>query len=108
MLLFSGGKDSIVLGWLSKKAFAPAKIPYPLMHVDTGHNFYETIEFRDNFIKDIGGRLVVASVEESVKNGRVVDETGRYASRNVAQTTTLLDAIEEHKYDCAIGGARRG
>ncbi len=107
VVLFSGGKDSILLGWLSMKAFSPAKIPYPLMHIDTGHNFDETIEFRDNFIEQIGARLVVASVQESVDKGRVVDETGKYASRNVAQTTTLLDAIEEHKFDCAVGGARR-
>lgn len=107
VLLFSGGKDSIVLGWLSKKAFSPAKIPYPLMHVDTGHNFPETIEFRDNFVKQINARLVVASVQESIDKGRVVEEKGKYASRNVLQTTTLLDAIEEHKFDAAIGGARR-
>ena len=106
-VLFSGGKDSIILGWLSMKAFAPAKIPYPMMHIDTGHNFDETIQFRDEFMERIGARLVVASVQESVDKGRVVDETGKYASRNVAQTTTLLDAIEEHKYDCAVGGARR-
>ncbi|MBL1214017.1 MAG: sulfate adenylyltransferase subunit CysD [Ignavibacteriae bacterium] len=107
VVLFSGGKDSILLGWLSMKAFSPAKIPYPLMHVDTGHNFDETIEYRDMFIEKIGARLVVASVQESVDNGRVQDETGKYASRNVAQTTTLLDAIESHKFDCAVGGARR-
>lgn len=107
VLLFSGGKDSIVLGWLSKKAFSPAKIPYPMMHVDTGHNFPETIEFRDNFVKQIDARLVVASVQESIDKGRVVEEKGKYASRNVLQTTTLLDAIEEHKFDAAIGGARR-
>lgn len=107
VVLFSGGKDSILLGWLSMKAFAPAKIPYPMMHVDTGHNFDETIKFRDEFMERIGARLVVASVQESIDKGRVTDETGRYASRNVAQTTTLLDAIEEHKFDCAVGGARR-
>jgi sulfate adenylyltransferase subunit 2 len=107
VVLFSGGKDSILLGWLSMKAFAPAKIPYPMMHIDTGHNFDETIQFRDEFMERIGAKLVVASVQESIDKGRVVDETGRYASRNVAQTTTLLDAIEEHKYDCAVGGARR-
>jgi len=107
VLLFSGGKDSIVLGWLSKKAFSPSKIPYPMMHVDTGHNFPETIEFRDNFVKQINARLVVASVQESIDKGRVVEEKGKYASRNVLQTTTLLDAIEEHKFDAAIGGARR-
>lgn len=107
VLLFSGGKDSIVLGWLSKKAFSPAKIPYPMMHVDTGHNFEETIKFRDDFINQINARLVVASVQESIDKGRVVEEKGKYASRNVLQTTTLLDAIEEHKFDSAIGGARR-
>lgn len=107
VVLFSGGKDSILLGWLSMKAFAPAKIPYPMMHVDTGHNFDETIEYRDMFMEKIGAKLVVASVQESIDKGRVQDETGRYASRNIAQTTTLLDAIEEHKFDCAVGGARR-
>jgi sulfate adenylyltransferase subunit 2 len=107
VVLFSGGKDSILLGWLSMKAFAPAKIPYPLMHVDTGHNFDETIEYRDMFIKKIGARLVVASVQETIDKGRVEEEKGRYASRNIAQTTTLLDAIEEYKFDCAVGGARR-
>lgn len=107
VLLFSGGKDSIVLGWLSKKAFSPAKIPYPMMHVDTGHNFPETIKFRDSFVKQINARLIVASVQESIDKGRVVEEKGKYASRNVLQTTTLLDAIEEHKFDAAIGGARR-
>ncbi|MGD8778971.1 MAG: sulfate adenylyltransferase subunit CysD [Ignavibacteria bacterium] len=107
VLLFSGGKDSIVLGWLSRKAFYPAKIPYPLMHVDTGHNFDETVEYRDNFIEQLGAKLVVASVQESIDKGRVVEEKGKYASRNVLQTTTLLDAIEEHKFDAAIGGARR-
>ncbi len=107
VVLFSGGKDSILLGWLSMKAFAPAKIPYPMMHIDTGHNFDETIEYRDMFMEKIGARLVVASVQESIDKGRVQDETGRYASRNIAQTTTLLDAIESHKFDCAVGGARR-
>lgn len=107
VVLFSGGKDSIILGWLSMKAFAPSKIPYPMMHVDTGHNFDETIEFRDMFMEKIGARLVVASVQESIDKGRVKDETGRYASRNIAQTTTLLDAIEDNKFDCAVGGARR-
>ena len=107
VLLFSGGKDSIVLGWLSRKAFYPARIPYPFMHVDTGHNFPETIEYRDNYINRLEARLIVASVQESIDRGRVVEETGKYASRNVLQTTTLLDAIEEHKFDAAIGGARR-
>lgn len=107
VLLFSGGKDSIVLGWLSRKAFYPSKIPYPLMHVDTGHNFDETIEYRDNFIEKINARLIVASVQESIDKGRVTEEKGKYASRNMLQTTTLLDAIEENKFDAAIGGARR-
>ncbi|MCF8262642.1 MAG: sulfate adenylyltransferase subunit CysD [Melioribacteraceae bacterium] len=106
-LLFSGGKDSIVLGWLSRKAFFPSKIPYPLMHVDTGHNFDETIEYRDEFVKTINARLIVASVQESIDKGRVAEEHGKHASRNALQTTTLLDALEEHKFDCAIGGARR-
>jgi len=107
VLLFSGGKDSIVLGWLSRKAFYPAFPPYPFLHVDTGHNFPETIEYRDDFVKMLGVHLLVASVQESIDKGRVVEETGRYASRNVLQTTTLLDAIAEHKFDAAIGGARR-
>ena len=107
VLLFSGGKDSIVIGHLARKAFYPAKIPFPLMHVDTGHNFKEAMEYRDNFIKMIEARLVVASVQESIDKGRVVEEKGKYASRNVLQTITLLDAIAEHKFDCAIGGARR-
>ena len=107
VLLFSGGKDSIVLGWLSKKAFAPAKIPFPMMHIDTGHNFPETIKFRDEFVKLLDVKLIVASVQDTIDKGRVREETGKYASRNIAQTTTLLDAIEEYKFDCAIGGARR-
>ena len=107
VLLFSGGKDSIVLGWLSRKAFSPANIPYPMMHVDTGHNFPETIKFRDEFAAQINTRLVVASVQDSIDKGRVTEEKGRYASRNALQTTTLLDAIEDNKFDAAIGGARR-
>jgi sulfate adenylyltransferase subunit 2 len=106
-LLFSGGKDSIVLGILAKKAFQPANIPFPFVHIDTGHNFSETIEFRDRFIKKLGVRLVVGSVQRSIDNGRVHEETGRYASRNLLQTTTLLDTIREHKFDAAIGGGRR-
>lgn len=106
-LLFSGGKDSIVMVHLARKAFYPARLPFPLFHIDTGHNFDETIEFRDNLVKNIGAQLVVGSVQESIDKGRVVEETGYYASRNVAQTTTLLDAIEEHKFDAAIGGGRR-
>jgi len=106
-LLFSGGKDSIVLGHLSKKAFYPANIPFPFLHIDTGHNFPETLEFRDSFLKKMGARLVVGSVQNSIDKGRVKEETGKYASRNYLQTTTLLDTINEHKFDVAIGGGRR-
>jgi sulfate adenylyltransferase subunit 2 len=107
VLLFSGGKDSIVLLRLAEKAFRPGKFPFPIMHVDTGHNFPEAIEFRDRRVEELGERLVVASVQESIDKGRVVEETGPRASRNRLQTTTLLDAIEEHAFDAAIGGARR-
>jgi sulfate adenylyltransferase subunit 2 len=107
VLLFSGGKDSIVCAHIARKAFYPANIPFPLMHVDTGHNFPETIAFRDKFIEKIGANLIVASVQDSIDQGRVVEEKGINASRNGLQTTTLLDAIEEHKFDAAIGGARR-
>jgi sulfate adenylyltransferase subunit 2 len=107
VLLFSGGKDSIVLLRLAEKAFRPGKFPFPIMHVDTGHNFAEAIEFRDRRVDELGERLVVASVQESIDKGRVVEETGPRASRNRLQTTTLLDAIEEHGFDAAIGGARR-
>jgi sulfate adenylyltransferase subunit 2 len=107
VLLFSGGKDSIVLLRLAEKAFSPGKFPFPIMHVDTGHNFAEAIEFRDRRAEELGERLVVASVQESIDKGRVVEETGPRASRNRLQTTTLLDAIEEHSFDAAIGGARR-
>jgi sulfate adenylyltransferase subunit 2 len=107
VLLFSGGKDSIVLLRLAEKAFRPGKFPFPIMHVDTGHNFPEAIEFRDRRVAELGERLIVASVQESIDRGRVVDETGPRASRNRLQTTTLLDAIEEHGFDAAIGGARR-
>jgi sulfate adenylyltransferase subunit 2 len=107
VLLFSGGKDSIVMLRLAEKAFWPARIPFPVMHVDTGHNFPEVMEFRDRRVAELGIRLVVASVQESIDKGRVVEETGRRASRNRLQTTTLLDAIEEHRYDAAFGGARR-
>jgi len=106
-ILFSGGKDSIVLVHLARKAFWPAKLPLPLLHIDTGHNFDETIEFRDVLVKKIGAQLVVGSVQESINNGRVVEETGINASRNLLQTTTLLDTIEENKFDAAIGGGRR-
>ena len=107
VLLFSGGKDSICVAHLAKKAFWPSKVPFPLMHVDTGHNFGETIEFRDRFVAEMGARLVVASVQESIDKGRVVEEKGPNASRNGLQTVTLLDAIEAEGYDAAIGGARR-
>jgi sulfate adenylyltransferase subunit 2 len=107
VLLFSGGKDSIVLLRLAEKAFRPAPFPFPLMHVDTGHNFPEVLEFRDRRVAEIGERLTVASVQESIDRGRVVEETGPRASRNRLQTTTLLDAIEEHGFDAAFGGARR-
>jgi sulfate adenylyltransferase subunit 2 len=107
VLLFSGGKDSIVLLRLAEKAFRPGKFPFPIMHVDTGHNFPEAIEYRDRRVAELGERLVVASVQESIDKGRVVEETGPRASRNRLQTTTLLDAIEEHRFDAAIGGARR-
>ena len=107
VLLFSGGKDSIVLLRLAEKAFRPGRFPFPLMHVDTGHNFPEVIEFRDRRVAELGERLVVASVQESIDAGRVAEETGPRASRNRLQTTTLLDAIEEHGFDAAFGGARR-
>ena len=107
VLLFSGGKDSIVLLRLAEKAFRPARFPFPLMHVDTGHNFPEVIEFRDRRVADLGERLIVASVQDSIDAGRVVEESGPRASRNRLQTTTLLDAIAEHGFDAAFGGARR-
>ena len=107
VLLFSGGKDSCVMLHLAEKAFWPAKIPFPIMHVDTGHNFPEAIEFRDRRVEELGIRLIVASVQESIDSGRVVEETGRRASRNRLQTTTLLDAIDEHGNDAVFGGARR-
>jgi sulfate adenylyltransferase subunit 2 len=107
VLLFSGGKDSIVLLRLAEKAFRPARFPFPIMHVDTGHNFPEVIEFRDRLVQQLGERLIVASVQESIDRGRVSEETGPRASRNRLQTTTLLDAIEEHGFDAAFGGARR-
>ncbi len=107
VLLFSGGKDSIVLLRLAEKAFRPGRFPFPLMHVDTGHNFPEVIEFRDRRVAELGERLIVASVQESIDAGRVKEETGPRASRNRLQTTTLLDAIEEHGFDAAFGGARR-
>ena len=107
VLLFSGGKDSIVLLRLAEKAFRPGPFPFPVMHVDTGHNFPEAIEFRDRRVQELGERLIVASVQESIDKGRVVEETGPRASRNRLQTVTLLDAIAEHGFDAAFGGARR-
>ncbi len=107
VLLFSGGKDSVVLLRLAEKAFRPGRFPFPVMHVDTGHNFPEVIEFRDRALEQMGERLIVASVQDSIDRGRVTEETGPRASRNRLQTTTLLDAIAEHGFDAAFGGARR-
>lgn len=107
VLLFSGGKDSITLVRLTQKAFHPAKIPFPLMHIDTGHNFPETIEFRNKLVEELGLELIVRNVQDSIDQGKVREESGRYSSRNTLQTTTLLDAIEEFKFDACIGGARR-
>ena len=107
VLLFSGGKDSLVMLALAEKAFWPARVPFPVMHVDTGHNFPEVLEYRDRRVAEAGIQLVVASVQESIDAGRVVEETGRWASRNRLQTTTLLDAIAEHQFDAVFGGARR-
>ncbi|SHE54796.1 sulfate adenylyltransferase subunit 2 [Psychroflexus salarius] len=107
VILFSGGKDSILVTHLAKKAFYPAKIPFALMHVDTGHNFPETIQFRDQLVDKLGVRLIVGSVQESIDQGRVAEEKGKNATRNALQITTLLDAIETNKIDCAIGGGRR-
>ena len=106
-ILFSGGKDSIVVTHLARRAFWPAKIPLPLIHVDTGHNFPEALEFRDRLVKEMGVQLIIGSVQESIDKGRVKEETGINASRNTLQIVTLLDTIEENKIDCAIGGARR-
>jgi len=106
-LLFSGGKDSVVMLKLAEKAFWPAPIPFPIMHVDTGHNFPEALEFRDRRVEEVGVRLIVASVQESIDKGRVREETGRWASRNRLQTVTLLDAVEEHGFDALFGGGRR-
>jgi sulfate adenylyltransferase subunit 2 len=107
VLLFSGGKDSVVMLHVAKKAFWPARLPFPVMHVDTGHNFREVIEFRDATVERLGVNLVVASVQESIDRGRVIEDSGPRASRNRLQTTTLLDAIEEHGFDAVMGGARR-
>ena len=106
-LLFSGGKDSIVMAWLARKAFWPAKLPFPLVHIDTGHNFEETMTYRDSFVENMGARLIVGSVQESIDAGRVREETGPDASRNMLQTVTLLDTVEKHQYDAALGGGRR-
>lgn len=106
-ILFSGGKDSITLVRLAQKAFYPGKIPFPLLHVDTGHNFPETIEFRDKLVAELGLDLIVGNVQDSIDQGKVKEETGKYASRNALQTVTLLDAIEANKFDACIGGARR-
>jgi sulfate adenylyltransferase subunit 2 len=106
-LLFSAGKDSVVMAWLAKKAFHPARLPFPLVHVDTGHNFHETITYRDEFAERLGARLVIGSVQKSIDEGRVTEETGADASRNRLQTTTLLDTIEEYKFDAVLGGGRR-
>ena len=107
VLLFSGGKDSIVMLALAERAFWPARVPFPVMHVDTGHNFPEVLEYRDRRVAEAGVQLIVASVQESIDVGRVVEETGRWASRNRLQTTTLLDALAEHQFDAVFGGARR-
>ncbi len=107
VLLFSGGKDSIVMVRLAQKAFWPAKIPFPLLHIDTGHNFDETIEFRDNLVRELGVELIVGSVQESIDQGRATEEKGPNPSRNVIQTVTLLDTIERYKFDAAFGGGRR-
>jgi sulfate adenylyltransferase subunit 2 len=107
VLLFSGGKDSIVISHLARKAFWPAPLPFPLLHIDTGHNFPETIAYRDKWAAEIGGRLLVRTVEESIRLGRVREQTGPGASRNALQSVTLLDAIREFRFDAAIGGARR-
>ncbi len=107
VLMFSGGKDSIVMVRLAQKAFHPARFPFPLLHIDTGHNFPETLEFRDNLVKELGERLIVRTVQDSIDQGRASEEKGPNASRNALQTVTLLDAIEEFSFDAAIGGARR-
>ena len=107
VLMFSGGKDSIIMTHLAMKAFYPAKIPFPLLHVDTGHNFDETIRFRDAMIKEIGANLIIGSDQKSIDEGKVAEETGINASRITLQTTTLLEALDEHRFDAALGGARR-
>jgi sulfate adenylyltransferase subunit 2 len=106
-LLFSGGKDSIVMAWLARKAFYPSRLPFKLLHVDTGHNFPEAMTYRDWFVQEIGAELVVGSVQKSIDDGRVREEKGHNASRNKLQTVTLLDTIEEHQFDACLGGGRR-
>ena len=107
VLLFSGGKDSIVMAHLARKAFWPAKLPFPLMHVDTGHNFLETIKYRDVFVENLNAELIIASVQEAIDKGHLTEESGYNASRNGLQTTVLLDALEKNKFDAALGGGRR-
>src|SRR5690606_209197 len=107
VMLFSGGKDSIVMFHLARKAFWPAKVPFPLLHVDTGHNFEETIEFRDRLMKETGANLIAAKVQDSIDQGKVTEEKGVNASRNSLQTVTLLEALENGKFDAAMGGGRR-
>ena len=107
VMLFSGGKDSIVMFHLARKAFFPGKVPFPLMHIDTGHNFQEALDYRDDLCEETGTRLIVKYVQESIDQGRVAEEKGPNASRNALQTTTLLDALEDEKFDCAMGGGRR-
>jgi sulfate adenylyltransferase subunit 2 len=107
VMLFSGGKDSIIMTHLARKAFWPARLPFPLLHIDTGHNFEETILYRDELVERIGAQLIVGSVQEAIDNGRVAEEKGFSASRNLLQTVTLLDALEKHKFDAAMGGGRR-
>ncbi|MFZ4413058.1 MAG: sulfate adenylyltransferase subunit CysD [Bacteroidales bacterium] len=107
VLLFSGGKDSIVITHLARKAFYPAKLPFPLLHIDTGHNFQETLDYRDDLVKKIGAQLIIGSVQDSINQGKAVEENGYNASRNVLQTITLLDTLEKYKFDAAMGGARR-
>lgn len=107
VLLFSGGKDSILMTYLAMKAFYPARIPFPLLHIDTGHNFEETIQFRDDLVEKLGAKLIVGSVEEAIKNGMVIEEKGYNASRNFLQTAVLLDELEKGKFDAALGGGRR-
>jgi sulfate adenylyltransferase subunit 2 len=106
-ILFSGGKDSIVVTHLTQKAFFPAKIPFPLVHIDTGHNFPETMAFRDSLVEELGAKLIVGSVQNSINEGKAIEEKGKNATRNAIQTITLLDTIEENKFDACIGGARR-